>query len=83
MAKVLQERSIQSEIYLVEWFYTFFSRGLSYEFTLKIWDYLAYEEELLFFKLALSILELIEEPIMESNSEDSITVIREFGNYIP
>lgn len=42
-SKILAERSIHSEIFLVEWFYTFFSRGLSYEFTLKIWDYLTYE----------------------------------------
>lgn len=36
-------KKISAEIYLVEWFYTFFSRGFEYEITLRIWDLLAYE----------------------------------------
>lgn len=41
--KALADKNIQAEVYLVEWFYTFFSRGISYKNTLKIWDRLAYQ----------------------------------------
>ena len=41
--KALSDKNIQAEVYLVEWFYTFFSRGVSYKNTLKIWDRLAYQ----------------------------------------
>ena len=40
--EMLQRKQINSEFFLVEWFYTFFSRGWNFEATLKIWDHMAY-----------------------------------------
>lgn len=47
---------IYSEIYLVEWLFSLFSRGLSPETTLKFWDHLLYHEELAIFRMSLGVL---------------------------
>jgi hypothetical protein len=49
--------SIHSEIYLIEWLFTLFSRGLTKEATLKFWDYLLFYEEVAIFRMAVAIFE--------------------------
>jgi hypothetical protein len=58
---------VQSEIYLIEWLFTFFSRGFSFETTLKFWDHLLYFEELSFFRMSLAVLEQMAAELLNLN----------------
>jgi hypothetical protein len=57
VSQQLSSMGVQSEIFLIEWLFTFFSRGLSLDTTLKFWDQLLFHEEVAFFRMALSIFE--------------------------
>ena len=46
-----------------------FSRSLSFDATLKFWDQLLYNGEVVLFRLALGILELVGPYILKTNSE--------------
>lgn len=65
---MLQKKHISSEVFLVEWFYTFFSRGLNFETTLKIWDHMAYVGEIAIFKLAVTVIELVSGYLTDSTT---------------
>lgn len=60
----LRAKNIDSQTFLVEWFFTVFSRSLSFEGTLKFWDYLLYVGEVALFRLALAIMDLVGPRIM-------------------
>jgi hypothetical protein len=74
--------SIQSEIYLIEWLFTFFSRGLSIETTLKFWDHLVFFEEVAIFRMCLAVFEQLGPIILELNFEEAINFIREYSHNI-
>ena len=59
-----------------------FSRGLSFETTLKIWDNLIFFEELSVFRISLSILEQLGPLILDLGYEGIIEVIRNYGDNI-
>lgn len=59
VAMNLRAKNIDSQTFLVEWFFTVFSRSLSFEGTLKFWDYLLYVGEVALFRLALAIMDLV------------------------
>ena len=59
-----------------------FSRGLSFETTLKIWDNLIFFEELSVFRISLSILEQLGPHILGLGYEGIIEVIRNYGDNI-
>ena len=42
IAKNLKDKNIDPQTFLVEWFFTIFSRSLSFEATLRFWDNLLY-----------------------------------------
>lgn len=69
LAERMDQMGIQAEIYLVEWLFTLFSRGLSIEATHKFWDHLIFFEELAIFRLCLAIFEQLGPIIMELNYE--------------
>jgi hypothetical protein len=66
---------------LIEWFFTIFSRSLSFEGTLKFWDYLLYAGETVLFRLALSIFELVGHRLMDTSYEETIGLIQGFGGF--
>lgn len=78
LSKRLSELCIQSEIYLIEWLFTFFSRGLSIETTLKFWDHLLFFEEVAIFRMGLAIFEQLGPIILELNYEETINFLREY-----
>lgn len=55
IAEKLAKLKIDSQIFLVEWFYTIFSRSLTFEGTVKFWDQFLYHGEVVLFRMALSI----------------------------
>ncbi len=63
--KLFKELEIRSEVFVVEWFFTFFSRGISPMTILKVWDLVLYhwavynEPEVVMYKLSLIILSLL------------------------
>lgn len=67
VAMNLRAKNIDSQTFLVEWFFTVFSRSLSFEGTLKFWDYLLYVGEVALFRLALAIMDLVGPRIIENN----------------
>ena len=73
---------IDPQLFLVEWFYTIFSRCLSFEGTLKIWDQLLYHGEVVLFRMALGIFELIKPHIIDANYEDTVGLTQGFASYI-
>jgi hypothetical protein len=81
IAQKLVLQRIDSQIFLVEWFFTIFSRALSFEATLKFWDQLAYAGELALFRLALTIFDLTAPRIMDTNYEETLGLIQGFAGY--
>ena len=82
MAGKLARQKIDPNIFLVEWFYTIFSRAFSFETTLKLWDHLLYFGEVVLYRIALSIMELIRVHIMETSYEDTIGLIQGCSVYV-
>lgn len=82
IADHLSKLKVDAQMFLVEWFYTVFSRCLSFEGTLKFWDQLLYFGEVVLFRMALAIFELVKPHIMEANYEDTIGLIQGFGSYV-
>ena len=73
---------IPTQIYLVEWFFTFFSRGLSLKTTLQLWDHFLYFEELGIFRMALAVFEQLGPLIEEATYEQTVNTIREYSEII-
>jgi len=67
IADKLNKLNIDPQLFLIEWFYTIFSRSLSFEGTLKLWDQLLYHGEVVLFRMSLAIFELVKPHIMEAN----------------
>ena len=42
LAKKLQKLGVESKIFIIEWLFTLFSRSLSFEATLKLWDHILF-----------------------------------------
>jgi len=82
VSRKLKESMVQSEIYLIEWLFTFFSRGFSFETTLKFWDHLLYFEELSFFRMSLAIFEQIGPLMLNLNYEETVSCVREYGQHL-
>lgn len=64
LSLVLKEENIHSEIYLIEWFYTMFSRSFSIPVVLKIWDLFLFFGESILYQVGLAIFEQISVPLM-------------------
>jgi len=47
--KHLRDLKIQSEVFLIEWFYTLFCRAFKFPVVTKLWDLFLYYEEVAFF----------------------------------
>ena len=65
----MKQDGIQSEIFLIEWMFTFFSRGFHFETTLKFWDHLLFFEELAVFRMGLSVFEQLGPLILGKSYE--------------
>lgn len=61
--KHLRKLNVQCEIFLVEWFFTMFGRAFSLPVVINIWDLYLYYGEIVFFKTAICIFNLIENEI--------------------
>lgn len=55
IADKMAKLKIDIQLFLVDWFFTIFSRSLSFEGTLKFWDQLLYHGEVVLFRMALAI----------------------------
>jgi hypothetical protein len=74
--------ALQSEIYLIEWLFTFCSRGLSFETTLRFWDHLLFHDEVAIFRLALAVMEQLAGKAQLMNYEETVHWMREFGQHV-
>jgi hypothetical protein len=82
VAEKLARFKIDPQLFLVEWFYTIFSRSLSFEGTLKFWDQLLYHGEVVMFRMALAIFELVKPHILEASYEDTVGLTQGFAGYV-
>ena len=55
---------------------------MTLETSLKIWDMLAYQEEVVLYKLGLSIFELIGRRILTTNYEETIGLVQSYWSYL-
>lgn len=78
----LSDLNINSEIFLIEWFYTFFGRAFSLPTVLKIWDLMLYHGEVVFFKTALAIFHLLQDHLKNGSYEECIGTVKGFGSLI-
>lgn len=72
--RLVRQLAVRSEVYVVDWFWTFYSRNLSPTVILKIWDLIIYHysigsahPELILFEMALIILELLSPILYQTN----------------
>ena len=82
LADKLVRVNIDPQLFLVEWFYTIFSRSLSFEGTLKFWDQLMYHGEVVLFRMALGIFDMVRQHVMETNYEETVGLIQGFASYV-
>lgn len=61
----MRDQNIHSEIYLIEWFYTMFSRSFTIPTVFKIWDYLLFYGESVLYQVGLAIFEQLKAELME------------------
>ena len=78
----MEKHNIQAEIFLIEWLFTIFSRGLHYDTILKFWDHLLHYEELALYRIGLCVFDQLAPTLTNLNYEEMINVIRNFGQYI-
>ena len=65
VAERLRYYGIHSEIFLIEWFYTMFSRSFSIPVVLKIWDMLLFYGEPVLYQVSLSIFDQLKAHILD------------------
>ena len=82
IADKLLRFNIDPQLFLVEWFYTIFSRSLSFEGTLKFWDLLMYHGEVVLFRMALGIFDMVKPHILEANYEETVGLVQGFNSYV-
>ena len=75
----LEEILLHSEIYLIEWFYTMFSRSFSLETVWKVWDLFVYYGEAVLFRIGLGIFEQLKGLIEKLDYDECIETIKGFG----
>eukprot|EP01017_Pseudomicrothorax_dubius_P036491 TRINITY_DN5229_c0_g1_i3.p1 TRINITY_DN5229_c0_g1~~TRINITY_DN5229_c0_g1_i3.p1 ORF type:complete len:263 (-),score=49.78 TRINITY_DN5229_c0_g1_i3:355-1143(-) len=73
----LKSCGISSDIFLVEWFFTLFSRAFTLSTVVKLWDLFLYNGECILFKTALAVVGQAEEELLDKDSEDIIVYIRQ------
>ena len=69
-------------MFLVEWLFTLFSRGFSFEVTLGLWDVMLFYGELGVFRIGVAIIELIGPKILELGYEEAMEVVRNCGENV-
>ncbi|KAL4461444.1 hypothetical protein ABPG74_016068 [Tetrahymena malaccensis] len=80
--KHLQKLHIQSDIFLIEWFYTLYCRAFSFTTIAKIWDLMLTHGEVIFYKVGISIFGCIERDLLDKDFDDSLFLIRNCTNKI-
>ncbi|EAR98652.2 rab-GTPase-TBC domain protein (macronuclear) [Tetrahymena thermophila SB210] len=80
--KHLQKLHIQSDIFLIEWFYTLYCRAFSFSTIAKIWDLMLAHGEVIFYKVGISIFGCIEKDLIDKDFDDSLFLIRNCTNKI-
>ncbi|KAL4468939.1 hypothetical protein ABPG72_009759 [Tetrahymena utriculariae] len=80
--KHLQKLHIQSDIFLIEWFYTLFCRAFSFSTIAKIWDLMLAHGEVIFYKVGISIFGCVERDLLDKDFDDSLFLIRNCTNKI-
>lgn len=78
----LNDLGIETEMFLIEWFYTMFGRAFSLPVVLRIWDLFVYHGEVIFFRTTLAIFELLQEQLKGKNYETCIATIKGFGQFL-
>jgi len=63
-------------LYAMQWFMTFFARDFPLELSLRVWDLFLLEGWPILFQVALAVMELAEQMILESDFEDSLQYIQ-------
>jgi hypothetical protein len=78
----LNDLGIDTEIFLIEWFYTFFGRAFTLSTVLRVWDLFVYYGEVVFFRTALAIFDLMQEHLQGKNYEVCINSIKGFSSML-
>ena len=71
----LKDFGISKLTYLVVWVYTVFVRQFSLDLSSKIWDFFIVQGDRAFFKVAISIIIIIEPDIVDTEFEECIKII--------
>eukprot|EP01016_Furgasonia_blochmanni_P043546 TRINITY_DN5933_c0_g1_i1.p1 TRINITY_DN5933_c0_g1~~TRINITY_DN5933_c0_g1_i1.p1 ORF type:complete len:337 (-),score=57.15 TRINITY_DN5933_c0_g1_i1:62-985(-) len=74
--KHFQERDVTPDMYLVEWFYTLFSRSFTFENTLKLWDLFLFHGEVVIFRTGLHLLKMIEPKLVKLDYDGTLFLLR-------
>lgn len=73
---------IDTEMFLIEWFYTMFGRAFTLPIVLRLWDLFVYHGEVVFYRVALAIFELSQEHLKGKGYETCISSIKGFSQFI-
>ncbi|CAD8109494.1 unnamed protein product [Paramecium sonneborni] len=77
LANKFNQINLPKQSFLVEWFYTVFSRAFNLITSSKVWDYFLCEGDLFLIRLTLSILSNLEPELLKCEYEDILILIRQ------
>lgn len=67
--KHFENLAIPKQSFLVEWFYTVYARAFNLVVSSKVWDYFLFEGDVFLIKLAIAILAILENELLNSEYE--------------
>ncbi|CAD8200234.1 unnamed protein product [Paramecium pentaurelia] len=77
LANKFNQIKLPKQSFLVEWFYTVFSRAFNLITSSKIWDYFLCEGDLFLIRLTLAVLSNLEPDLLKCEYEDILMLIRQ------
>ncbi|CAD8116440.1 unnamed protein product [Paramecium sonneborni] len=77
LANKFNQLKLPKQSFLVEWFYTVFSRAFNLITSSKVWDYFLCEGDLFLIRLTLSVLSNLETDLLKCEYEDILMFIRQ------
>mmetsp|Transcript_22969 Transcript_22969/g.25979 ORF Transcript_22969/g.25979 Transcript_22969/m.25979 type:complete len:554 (+) Transcript_22969:98-1759(+) len=82
LSKHFQELGLTSDVYLIDWFYTVFSRCFTLDVAARVWDNYFFLGETFLFRVALSVFAILEKELLKADFEETLRLIKQIPNMV-